>query len=117
MTSYEKLEKLRGLESLVNLMDTKFSFMGFSFGIDSIIGLIPGFGDIVGGLISILIIFRIRHIGVSPEVINKMITNVMVDVFLGSVPLLGDLFDVAFKVNVRNLNLAKNHLHNVTNVA
>jgi len=110
MTIQEKLQKLQNLESLVTLMDSKFSFLGFSFGLDSLIGLIPGFGDTAGGLISLFIILRIRHIGVSPAVLDKMISNVLIDVLLGSVPLVGDIFDVAFKVNVHNLAMAKKHL-------
>ena len=58
-------------------------------------------------LVSVLIILRIRHIGVSEEVLNKMLRNVLVDVFIGSVPILGDIFDFVFKVNERNLKLAK----------
>jgi predicted acyltransferase len=110
MSNQEKLKKLHSLESLVNLMDSKFSFMGFSFGLDAIIGLIPGLGDIAGGLISILIIIRIRHIGVSEVILSKMIRNVLVDVFVGTVPIFGDLFDIGFKVNDRNLQLAKDYL-------
>lgn len=110
MNTQEKLEKFQNLESLVNTMDSKFSFAGFSFGIDAIIGLIPGLGDIAGGLVSIFILLRIRNIGVSDEVLNKMMRNVIIDVFVGSIPLLGDLFDFVFKVNERNLKLAKKHL-------
>jgi len=104
-----KLQKLDQLTSVVGLMDSKFSFLGFSFGIDALIGLIPGFGDIVGGLISLLILLRIRSIGISDEIFNKMLKNVLIDVFVGSVPLLGDAFDFFFKVNERNMRLARAH--------
>jgi len=114
MTKQEKLEKFQNLDSLINLMDSKFNFAGFSFGLDGLLGLIPGFGDIAGGLISVFIILRIRSIGVSDEVLNKMMVNVLIDVFVGSIPLLGDLFDFAFKVNERNMRLAKKHLENTS---
>jgi len=109
MDMNEKMQKLQKLESYVELMDSKFSFMGFSFGIDGLIGLIPGFGDAAGGLISLLIILRIRSIGVSEAVFNKMLRNVLIDVFVGSVPVIGDLFDFGFKVNERNFKLAKEY--------
>jgi len=88
-------------------MDSKFSIAGFSFGLDGIIGLIPGVGDVVGGVISLFIIYRLKKIGIREKVLNKMIINVLVDVFVGSIPLVGDLFDFVFKVNERNLKLAK----------
>jgi hypothetical protein len=110
MNSQEKLQKLHNLETIVNLMDSQFSFAGFSFGLDALIGLIPGLGDIAGGIISVLIILRIKKIGVGDDVLNKMIQNVVIDVFVGTVPLFGDLFDVAFKVNNRNLALAKKYV-------
>lgn len=109
MDMNEKMQKLQKLESYVELMDSKFSFMGFSFGIDGLIGLIPGFGDAAGGLISLLIILRIRSIGVSEAVFNKMLRNVLIDVFVGSVPVIGDLFDFGFKVNERNFKLTKEY--------
>ena len=110
MDNNEKLHSLRKLESLVEAMDSQFSIGGFTFGIDGLIGLIPGFGDMAGGLVSVYLLLRIRSIGVSDEVLNKMMINVLLDVFVGSIPVLGDLFDFLFKVNERNLKLAKRHL-------
>jgi len=107
MNKSQKLQQVNQLETLVSLMDSRFSFLGFSFGIDGLIGLIPGFGDIAGGLISVLIVLRIRSIGVPEEIFNKMLRTILIDVFVGSVPILGDMFDFAFKVNERNLKQAK----------
>ena len=109
-TNVEKLQKLSQLETLTKYMDSQFSFFGYTFGIDGLIGLIPGFGDAAGGLISIMIILRIRSIGVSEEIFNKMLRNIIIDVFVGSVPILGDLFDFGFKVNERNMKLAQSYL-------
>jgi hypothetical protein len=117
MDTQRKLQQLKKLESLVTLLDSKFSFLGFSFGLDGLIGLIPGVGDFAGGVISVLIIFRIKHIGVSDAVFHKMIINIFLDVFIGSVPLLGDIFDFAFKVNERNLRLARRHLEDTASFA
>ena len=113
MDKQKKLKKIQDIELLVKLMDSQFSFMGFSFGFDGLIGLIPGFGDAAGGIISVLIILRIRHIGVSDEVFNKMMRNILIDVFVGSVPVIGDMFDFGFKVNERNMELAKEYLQSL----
>lgn len=115
MKTPDKIEKLKQLETLIRYMDSQFSVFGFRFGIDGLIGLVPGLGDVAGGLVSILIILRIRNIGVSEEVLNKMMRNVLIDVFVGSVPLLGDMFDFGFKVNERNMKLAKKHLNSAQN--
>lgn len=95
-------------------MDSQFSIAGFSFGVDALIGLIPGFGDMAGGLVSIFIILRIRSIGVSDEVLNKMMRNVLIDVFVGSIPLLGDMFDFFFKVNERNMKLSRQYIESLS---
>ena len=105
-----QLEKLEQLQSLITLLDSNFSIFGFSFGIDGLIGLVPGVGDMFGGLISLAIILRMRAIGVSSAALNKMITAVLIDVFVGSIPVLGDLFDFFYKVNERNFTLAKQDL-------
>jgi hypothetical protein len=103
----QQLKQLDQLEGFVRLMDTQFGVPGFRFGLDGIIGLVPGIGDFVGGLISLGLVLRMRQIGVPSECINKMIRNVLIDVIVGGVPILGDGFDFFFKVNERNLRIAR----------
>ncbi len=83
---------------------------GFRFGLAGIIGLIPGIGDVVDALLSVYIVFRAIQLGIPRVAIARMLVNIGIEALAGSVPFLGDLFDVAFKANRRNYRLLKNHI-------
>lgn len=83
---------------------------GIRFGLDSIIGLVPGLGDLLGGALSLYIIAESAKLGVPRSVLARMGWNVALDTLVGEVPVLGDLFDVAWKSNMRNLGLLEDHL-------
>jgi len=111
MSNYETQKRVFDhLDRLATSLDSQFSFLGFRFGIDALIGLVPGLGDVFGGLISIYTVLQMRRIGVSTEAINKMLIAIMIDVFVGGIPVIGDAFDFFFKVNERNVRLAKKDL-------
>jgi len=95
------------LRTISRLMDTSFGipFTKWKFGMDSLIGLLPLGGDVAGMAISLYVIVRAQQLGVSGKVIAKMLGNVVVDTALGSVPVAGDIFDVYFKANQRNVQL------------
>ena len=95
------------LEALTRLLDDVFCIPGTSirFGIDPIIGLIPGIGDLITGLASFVIIFAGWQRGLPRVTITRMVANVAIDTLLGSVPVVGDIFDVAWKSNRMNLKL------------
>ena len=99
-------------ERLVTLLDDRFRIPGTEvrFGLDPVIGvLLPGFGDAITGTSSIgLLALAVRR-GVPRIVLWRMVLNVLADVLLGSLPLIGDVFDVAFKANRRNLELIRAH--------
>lgn len=101
----------RRIDRLADLLDTRFRLpiLGYRFGLDSLIGLIPGVGDAATAAISFYIIFEAARAGAGPLLILRMIYNVVIDAILGSVPVLGDLFDFAFKANLRNANLLREH--------
>ena len=103
--------ELRGLNTLAKLMDAQFRIPGtdIRFGFDGIIGLIPGVGDFVGFLISGYIVSLAINKGASGSVLARMLLNICIDALVGAVPILGDIFDVAFKANQRNVNLLKQH--------
>jgi hypothetical protein len=103
--------ELRQMDRLARLMDTQFRFPGtnFRFGLDGIIGLIPGAGDLSTFAISGYMIWVMAHNGASGYVMARMIMNVLLDALIGSIPLLGDLFDFAFKANTRNMKLMQQH--------
>lgn len=103
-------EQLRQLDSIAHVLDSQFSIGGFRFGVDGLIGLVPGLGDVAGGMISLFVVMRARQLGVSDKAANRMLLYVMIDVIIGSIPVIGDLFDFIFKVNERNLRLARKDL-------
>ena len=82
---------------------------GFRIGLDGIIGLVPGIGDAVGLLISSYLIGKAATLGTSRPLLARMVANVLVETGLGSIPLVGDLFDFAFKANNRNMKLLLDH--------
>jgi hypothetical protein len=107
----DRLACLRRMRGLARLMDTALRIPGtrFSFGADSVIGLVPGIGDFAGAAISLYIVNEARRLGVPNEKLFKMLINIGFDAAAGSVPLVGDLFDVYFKSNRRNLDLVLEH--------
>ena len=105
-------EQLAQLEWLADLLDSRFVIPGTNvrFGLDGVIGLIPVAGDIISALISFYLISRAAELGLSPWVKTRMVWNVALDTVVGAVPILGDMFDVSFKSNRRNIALAKRYL-------
>jgi hypothetical protein len=78
---------------------------GIRFGLENVIGLVPGIGDLIGGAMSLYILLEAHRMGAPGAVLARMGWNVAVDTLVGEVPILGDLFDVGFKANMRNLAL------------
>ena len=99
------------VEKLSEFLDTKFKLpvVGYRFGYDSLIGLIPGVGDAATAAMSLYLIVEARRAGAGTGLVLRMIYNVVVDTVLGAVPVFGDLFDFAFKANLRNANLLRAH--------
>lgn len=107
----EHLTRIRRMRGLARLMDTALRLPGtrMSLGADSVLGLIPGIGDFAGAAVSLFIVNEARRLGVPNDKLAKMLVNVGVDTVAGSVPLFGDVFDVYFKSNRRNLALVLDH--------
>jgi hypothetical protein len=103
------LERLR---TLTRLLDSAIQIpgTGYRFGLDALIGLVPGIGDAIGAILSTIIIFQAARLGVSKSTLVRMMANVGVDTIVGEVPLLGDLFDFGWKSNTMNLVLLEEHL-------
>lgn len=100
------------LDMLAHLLDDWFRIPGTSirFGLDGIIGLIPGLGDILAGLASCIIVIAAWFRGVPYITLLRMVVNLGIDVLVGSIPFLGDAFDIAWKANRRNYALMSRHL-------
>jgi len=99
-------------EHLVTLLDDRFRIPGtdFRFGLDPIIGILfPGIGDAVTGAGSVGLMALALRRGVPRVVLFRMILNILVDVVVGSLPIVGDIFDAAYKSNRRNLELIREH--------
>ena len=103
---------LQRLERLVSLLDDKFVVPGtrWRFGLDGVFGLLPVVGNSAGMLFSLYLVFEAKRLGAPNGLILRMLGNVAVDGVAGSVPVLGDLLDFAFKANRRNLALLRRHL-------
>ncbi len=104
-------QELKWVESVSHWMDDKFHIPGTNirFGLDPIIGLIPGIGDGTSFLVSAFMILSMVRNGVSGQLAIKMVGNVIFDSLLGSIPFIGDLLDFGQKANTRNLKLLKAH--------
>ena len=112
MNAPERIATLNRIRKFSRLMDSAFRIpgIGFRFGLDPIIGLIPGLGDLVATAFSAYIIFLAARFGLPREVLTKMIFNIGLEAVVGAVPLVGDLFDAYYKSNLRNLALLEQHL-------
>ena len=109
MTERERLSRLR---RIARLLDAQFGIPGTSwrFGADSLLGLVPGLGDSATALVSLYILIEAHRLGVRPATLARMGWNVALDLGLGAVPLLGDLFDFFWKSNLRNIDLLERDL-------
>jgi hypothetical protein len=97
------------IEFLAGLLDDRFQIPGTNirFGLDAVIGLIPGVGDAISATLSSYLIWRAHQLGVSKFTLLRMAGNMAVDTVIGAVPLVGDVFDMSFRSNRRNLELLR----------
>lgn len=110
-TTMEPHNDLKWLDTVTRLMDNQFRIPGTSirFGFDVLIGLIPGIGDIITlGIGGLLVTTMVRK-GASGMVVVKMIGNIILDSLVGVIPVIGDIFDVTYKSNRRNMKLLREH--------
>ena len=105
-------ERLRRLERLAVRMDSAFRIpvIGMRVGWDAIIGLVPGIGDALTFVPAAAIILEARRLGTQSHVLGRMIVNTLLDLVVGGIPILGDLFDAKFKSNRRNVAILRAHL-------
>ena len=101
----------RWMQHLAYLMDGAVQIGPWSIGLDPLLGLIPGLGDLIGALISMLIVGRAVQAGIPRIAIARMCTNIAIDTLVGSIPLFGDAFDFAYKANLKNLRIYEQSLY------
>lgn len=104
--------RIEGLQRLGYLLDNSIPIPGtkYRIGLDALIGLIPGVGDLAGGVLSLYIILQSARLGIPRALLGRMAWNVAFETVVGSVPILGDLFDAGYKANLRNLALVQQHM-------
>ena len=99
------------IDRMAVFLDEKFEIFGFKFGWDPILNLIPYLGKVFGFLTSIGLVIIMANHKVSGKVLIKMLGNVILDMMLGSIPLIGNIGDFFFKANTRNVAILKEHYY------
>lgn len=99
------------LRAIATVLDDAVRVPGTNlrFGLDAVLGLLPGAGDAVTGVVSAYAIVIAARLGASPAVIARMTMNVLIDVATGTIPLVGDLFDIGWKANRKNVRLLERY--------
>ncbi len=90
-----------------DLLDNKFNIIGLHFGVEPLLGLIPGVGDFIGLVLSFYLIWIAVQLKLPQDKIQKMVLNVIFDFVIGLFPVIGDVADFVFKANVRNAQILK----------
>lgn len=105
----------RQLDNLENWLDSRFTIPGTSIriGLDGVIGLIPGIGDTLTAGLSAMIIYDAHRKGARKRTLTRMVSNSAIDLVIGTIPLVGDLFDFAYKSNAKNVRLLKQELQHL----
>jgi hypothetical protein len=109
----QRARSISEVEALAWLLDNSIPVPGTGgrrFGIDAIIGLVPGIGDLASGALGLLVVWRGSRMGLPRIVVGRMLLNTLLDIAIGAIPILGDAFDLWFKASTRNLNLMRRHL-------
>ncbi len=108
----EPADPLARIRRVTRVMDdaVEIPFLGLRVGLDALIGLIPGVGDVAGAAVGGWIVVTAARLGASGGVLIRMLANAGVDALVGAVPVLGDVFDLAFRANRRNLRLLEAHV-------
>ena len=111
-SSKSQAASLRRLRRISHLLDNAIPIPGtkYRIGLDPILGLIPGGGDLIGSIFAGYVVFKSAQMGVPQETLVKMAANIVFDTVAGTVPVAGDLLDVAWKANVKNIELLDAHL-------
>lgn len=112
MNTTERLATLNRIRKLSRLMDASIRIpgIGFKIGLDPIIGLVPGAGDLIDTAFSAYLIYLATRFHLPGSILKWMVFNIALEAVVGTVPLIGDIFDAFYKSNIRNLKLLEDHL-------
>lgn len=108
----ERYRTIQRLENLSRLLDVAYRVPGtkIRFGVDALLGLLPGVGDVASAALSSYLIYEAYRLGASKRALAQMVGNVALDTVIGAVPLVGDAADVFWRANVRNMKILRRHL-------
>ncbi|UOQ95853.1 DUF4112 domain-containing protein [Hymenobacter sp. 5317J-9] len=109
--TFDADERLRWVERIARLMDSQFALPGtrFRFGLDPLLGLLPIVGDLSTTVVSVALLLTMFRHGASGALVVRMALNILIDTVVGGIPILGNLFDFAYKSNERNVALLRAH--------
>lgn len=109
--TFDADERLRWVERIARLMDSQFRLPGtrFRFGLDPLLGLVPIVGDLSTTAVSIALLLTMLRHGASGAVVVRMALNILLDTVVGAIPIIGNVFDFAYKSNERNVALLRRH--------
>jgi hypothetical protein len=105
------LQQVNGLAWLLD-NSIQLPLINYRIGLDAIVGLIPGFGDVAGLVVSSVIVLQAIRLGVPRAILSRMLANIILEALVGVVPIVGDLFDATFKANARNVELLNQAMDN-----
>jgi len=107
-----RAERIARLDALARLLDTALVLPGTNIrlGLDALMGIVPGIGDLITTLTSLYIVYEAHQLGAPKHLIIRMMANVALDGVVGAVPIVGDAFDVFWRSNRRNVALLQNYL-------
>lgn len=99
------------LDRLAWLLDSAIRLPGgFRIGVDGIIGLVPGMGDLVGAALSSYLVVEAARLKLPFRLLARMTMNILIELVVGVIPIVGDIFDFAFKANLRNMRILNEYL-------
>ena len=105
-------ETQQRLRRIAKLMDSQIRVpvLGLRIGADAVLGLVPGVGDAITGLIGAYLIYEAQRLGVPRSAVLRMIANIAFDTAIGAIPVAGDIWDFFFRANDRNMQILARHL-------
>jgi hypothetical protein len=105
-------KSIRWLDRSAEILDNKFRIPGTNirFGVDALLGLFPYVGDVLTFIVSGFLIIIMARYGISGKLVLKMLGNIWIDGMFGTVPLLGDVFDLRYRANLKNVRLVKEYI-------
>jgi hypothetical protein len=105
-------QRLRRIAMITKITDTAVTVPGtdVKIGLDAVVGAVPLAGDLVMGAVALVLINDARHLGVPRADLVRMLRNTALDTAIGAIPFIGDLFDIVYRSNERNLMLIEKHV-------